>query len=79
MSRRDGAWVKQQRIQQLARMIKGLGQIRLADFVPKAELVLGLSSRTIENYLQILVKSGFIWIEGGTIYEEKPEEGGAEP
>ena len=71
--------MKQQRIQQLARMIKGLGQISLSEFMPKAELATGLSSRTIENYLNILVKSGFIWIEGGTIYEEKPEEGGAEP
>jgi len=79
MSRRDGAWVKQQRIQQLARMIKGVGQISLSDFVPKAEFALGLSSRTIENYLDILVKSGFIWIEDGVIHEEKPEEGGAEP
>ena len=66
--------MKQQRIQQLARMIKGVGQIDQADFIAKAEYVLGLTPKTIENYLEILVRLGSIRIEGGTIYEEKAEK-----
>lgn len=71
VSRRDGAWVKRERIGRLSRMLRGLKNVDLKLFVAQAEYELGLNPDTIERYLEILVKQGEVFILDGVI---NPEE-----
>lgn len=62
-SRRDGAWVKQQRIQAIHKMIQGTGEASLSRVIAASEYKFGLTRRTIRRYLSILEDLGFIEVD----------------
>ncbi len=61
--RRDVAWVKQQRIKTIQKMITGTGEAQLTKVIALCTYKFGLSSKTARQYLQVLEDLGFIEID----------------
>jgi len=61
--RRDGAWVKQQRIKAIHKMISGPGNTSLTRILAFCEFKFGINRDTARNYLQILEDLDFIEID----------------
>jgi len=58
--RRDGAWVKSQRIQAIHKSIKGTGEASLTRVIALCEYKYGLERTTARKYLKALEDCGFI-------------------
>lgn len=73
--RRDGAWVKQQRIQAIHKMIQGTSKAQLSKVLALCSYKFGLSRATARGYLRVLEDLGFIEIneDDDLILEVKPE------
>lgn len=61
--RRDGAWVKRQRIQAIHKMIKGTGEASLNKVLALCEYKFGLAKSTARRYLKVLEDCGFIEVD----------------
>ncbi|MBA7711932.1 hypothetical protein ES703_120899 [subsurface metagenome] len=61
--RRDGAWVKQQRIKAIHKMIQGAGEAQLSKVLALCSYKFGLSKATARQYLQVLEDLGFIEVD----------------
>lgn len=61
--RKDGAWVKQQRIQKMHAMLNGVAEVSLSRFLATCSYQMGLSKETARQYLKDLVDLGFIEID----------------
>jgi len=73
--KKDGAWVKQQRIQAIHKMIQGTGEASLTRVLAFCEYKQGLKRATARKYLQTLEDCGFIEIneDDDLILEVKTE------
>ena len=73
--RRDTAWLKQQRVQAIHKMIQGAGDVVLDKFIAFCEYKFGLTGEKVVEYLRILERCGFIIIDEDldVIREVKPE------
>ena len=61
--RKDGSWVRKQRIQKIHDKLKGLGEVKLTKFLALLEYTMGLTRNTARNYLQTLEDLEFIEID----------------
>ena len=61
--RRDGSWVRRERIRTMHNKLKGLGEIKLSKFLALCEYTMGLTRTTGRQYLQTLVDLEFIEID----------------
>lgn len=73
MSRRDGATIKRERIEEMHRILclDNALPASLSFTVATFEYKFGLSKKKIIEYLKILESLDFIVIEGDTIYDAK--------
>lgn len=63
MVRKDGAWVRAQRIQAIHNLIKGKGNVSLSRLLALCSYKFGLTHATAMNYLRTLEDGGFIEID----------------
>ena len=72
--RRDGAWVKTERIQAIHKMIQGTGEASLIKVLAACEYKFGLNRSTARRYLSALEDCGFIEVDDDRdlIMEVKP-------
>lgn len=61
--RRDGAWVRSQRIKAIHKMIQGVGEASLKKVLALCEYKHGLERTTARKYLKTLEDCGFIEID----------------
>ena len=61
--RRDGSWVRKERLQIMHSKLKGLGEIKLTKFLALCEYTMGLTRNTARDYLQTLADLEFIEID----------------
>lgn len=61
--RKDGSWVRKQRIQKMHDKLKGLGEIKLSKFLALCEYTMGLTRTRARDYLQTLEDLEFIEID----------------
>jgi len=75
--RRDGSWVRKERIQKIWQMIEGTGEVKLTKFLALCEFKFGLTRPTVRQYLQILIDLERISISDAndTIVELAPNVG----
>jgi len=73
--RRDGAWVKQQRIKAIHNMIKGAGDCSLISILAACEYRFGINRGTTRKYIKTLEDLGFVEVDEtlDLIREVKPE------
>jgi hypothetical protein len=73
--RTDTGFLKRERVRQMHAMLQGAGDVDLSRFVATVEYNMGLTPKKVMEYLQILVRLGFIEVNEATnvVREVKPE------
>lgn len=61
--RKDGSWVKQQRMKQIRKMLNGAGEVKLSWFIAWCEVNMGLTEKTAKKYLRPFETLGLIEID----------------
>lgn len=61
--RKDGSFVRRERIRKMHNKLKGLGEIKLSKFLALCEYTMGLTRNTARTYLQTLEDLDFIKID----------------